>query len=74
MKLTEFKKRLNHYQDKVTFTDVNDQEHFLYEKFVVLDDNGNVDYNKQSKLYKENELTCYNWIKENKKELLTKNK
>ena len=39
---------------------------FLYEKFVVLDDNGNIDYNKQSKLYRENEITCFNWIKENK--------
>ena len=73
MKLTVFLKRINHYHNKVTFLDVNEKEHFLYSKFVVLDDNGNIDYNKQSRLYRENEITCFNWIKENKKELLNKN-
>ena len=70
MKLTEFNKRLNHYQDKVTFTDVNDQEHFLYEKFVILNNKNEIDYKKQSKLYKENNKICFEWILKNKPELL----
>ena len=74
MKLTEFNKRLNHYKNKVTFIDINNKEQFLYDKFVVLDDKGNIDHDKQSKMYAENNKKCYEWIKENKKELLTKNK
>tara|TARA_R100000231_G_scaffold70872_3_gene56058 strand:- start:3373 stop:3588 length:216 start_codon:yes stop_codon:yes gene_type:complete len=70
MKLTEFNKRLNHYQDRVTFTDVNDQEHFLYEKFVILNNKNEVDHKKQSKLYKENNKICFEWILKNKPELL----
>ena len=74
MKLNEFKKQLIHNKKKVFFIDSNNTKHFLYSKFAVIDKNGNIDYKKQSKLFAENEKRCYDWIKENKPELLTKNK
>jgi hypothetical protein len=74
MKLIEFLNNLVHYRKKVTYEDPSGKEHYLYDKFVVLDDNGNIDYDRQTELYHENNVKCYEWIKENKPELLTNKK
>ena len=72
MKLNEFKKQLIHNKKKVFFIDSNKTKHYLYSKFAVLDDDGQVDYVKQSMMFAENEKRCYDYIKENKPELLKK--
>lgn len=70
MKLYQFRKQLIHNKKKVFFIDSNKIKHYLYSKFAVLDDDGQVDYVKQSMLFAENEKRCYDWIKENKPEIL----
>ena len=70
MELNQFRKQLIHNKKKVFFIDSNNIKHYLYSKFAVLDNDGEIDYKKQSELFKENETRCYDWIKENKPELL----
>tara|TARA_R100001082_G_scaffold57951_2_gene32070 strand:+ start:2145 stop:2363 length:219 start_codon:yes stop_codon:yes gene_type:complete len=70
MTLSQFRQNLIHNKKKVFFIDTNNTKHFLYSKFAVLDNNGQIDYIKQSMLFRENETKCYDYIKENKPELL----
>ena len=70
--LSQFRQNLVHNKKKVFFIGSDNTKYFLYSKFVVFNDNGQIDYKKQSKMFEENEVKCYEWIKENKPTLLNK--
>ena len=74
----EFKSRLNHFSNKVTFTDINGKNHFLYQKESTLNKWENLDmgYTMEDvlNLHESYNIASFDWIMENKPELLTKNK
>ena len=44
----------------------------MYSNDPILDENKNVDYKRATEIWRENEVKCYEWILENKIDLLLK--
>ena len=68
----EWINQLIYNKTKVFWIDKNNTKHYLWSKKPMLDDNGNIDYQRLSITNKENEIKTYRWILDNKLNLLTK--
>jgi len=68
----EWINQLIYNKTKVFWIDKNNTKHYLWSKKPMLDDNGNIDYQRLSITNKENEIKTYRWILDNKINLLTK--
>ena len=68
----EWISQLIYNKTKVFWIDKNNTKHYLWSKKPVLDDDGNIDYQRLSITNKENEIKTYRWILDNKLNLLTK--
>ena len=71
MKYNQFKKRLNYFSNKVTFTDINGEDHYLFQKESAMNDRYNI--KDILNLHEKYTRDSYDWITKNKPELLTKN-
>lgn len=68
----EWINQLIYNKTKVFWIDKNNTKHYLWSKKPVLDNDGNIDYQRLSITNKENEIKTYRWILDNKLNLLTK--
>jgi hypothetical protein len=68
----EFKEQLIHYKTSVSWIDKYGKKHYMYGKDPILNDEGEVDFDMATKIWKENDRKCYDWIRENKVDLLIK--
>ena len=70
--LKEFRSQLIHYKSSVSWIDKYGTKHYMYGNDPILDENKNVDYKRATEIWRENEEKCYEWILENKIDLLIK--
>ena len=70
--LKEFRSQLIHYKSSVAWIDKYGVKHNMFSNDPVLDDEGEVDYKRATEIWRENEEKCYEWIIENKIDLLIK--
>ena len=70
--LKEFRSQLIHYKSSVSWIDKYGIKHYMYSNDPILDENKNVDYKRATEIWRENEEKCYEWILENKIDLLIK--
>tara|TARA_R100001377_G_scaffold24468_1_gene13234 strand:+ start:416 stop:724 length:309 start_codon:yes stop_codon:yes gene_type:complete len=68
----EFKEQLIHYKSSVSWIDKYGTKHYMYGKDPIMDNDGNIDYDKATEYWKKKECDCYNYIYENKTDLLIK--
>ena len=68
----EWRSQLIEYKKSISWIANDNKKYHIFSKFVVLDDNGMVDTADQVRQFEENRKTCYNYIKDNKIELLVK--
>ena len=55
-----------------TWIDKYGTKHHMFSNDPILDDEGEVDYKRATEIWRENEEKCYEWIIENKIDLLIK--
>ena len=70
--LKEFRSQLIHYKSSVAWIDKYGTKHNMFSNNPILDDEGEVDYKRATEIWRENEEKCYEWIIENKIDLLIK--
>ena len=68
----EFKEQLIHYKSSISWIDKYGTKHYMYGKDPILNDEGEVDFEMATKIWRENDRKCYDWIRENKLDLLIK--
>ena len=68
----EFKEQLIHYKTSISWIDKYGTKHYMYGKDPILNDKGEVDFEIATKIWRENDRKCYDWIRENKLDLLIK--
>jgi len=68
----EFKEQLIHYKTSISWIDKYGTKHYMYGKDPILNNKGEVDFEIATKIWRENDRKCYDWIRENKLDLLIK--
>ena len=68
----EWKKQLIEYKSKIHWIDKYGIKHYLYGKDPILNSEGEVDFEMATKIWRENDKKCYDWVRENKIDLLIK--
>ena len=68
----EWRSQLIDYKKSISWIANDNKKYHIFSKFVVLDDSGIVDIEEQVRQFEENRIMCYNYIKDNKIDLLIK--
>ena len=68
----EFRSELIHYKGSVSWIDKYGIKHYLYGKDPILNSEGEVDFKRAVQIWRENDKKCYDWVRENKIDLLIK--